>query len=80
MWMLQTPQWGLSVPVAWAGVTDLCVRKVTLQEKKLHRELLKYIYVCLIWPEVEMSSFSFLDLLPHSEDRYYKVGVFHLRK
>lgn len=39
MWVLQMPQWGLSVPVALAGVTDLCVRKVTLEEKKLHGEL-----------------------------------------
>lgn len=42
--------------------------------------VLKYVCVCLIWLEVQMSNFSFLDLLSQSEDRYYKVGVFHLGK
>lgn len=83
MWVLQRPQWGLGVPVALAGGTDRCVRKVTLQEKQLQRTLgfvLKYVCVSLTWPEVQMSNFSFLDLLSQSEDRYYKVGVFHLGK
>lgn len=81
MWVLKTPQWGLGVPVALAGVSHLYVRKVTAGKGTAQRTLgivLKYISVCLIWPELQMSNFSPLDLLSHCEDKYYKVGVFHL--